>query len=339
MESTFPLEIEFAECWAKNSRPEHFQVYIYLLCQMHKTGKVLSADETASRLNVPKNVVEGAFDFWRAVGKLRQTAVGGYEFVTSLPKPEEGDETAKAAKVAEKGVVEARPAYSPGEVDKAMGDNEELAFLMKQAQLLLGKPLRSSDVELLYSFYDWLGLPVSVIVMLLTYLAGKDKKSMRYIEQVAITWADQGINTFEAADKYLKYMEKLDGREGKIRQLLGINDRNPSENEKKFISAWAGDRNLPLELVTEAYSRTAEATGKLSMAYMDKILRTWKEKGIKTLEKLKQSDEEYKSNRRSPFVKPQPKPAGTRFNNFTNRDAVDYDEAAKRKAENMRKEG
>jgi len=323
--------MEFAEVWAKNSRPEHFQIYIYLLCRFHRTGRVPPAAEAAKSLNVPENVVEGALDFWRAVGLMEHRG-GGYAFCGKSARQPAEPEPPKAAPA----VVQSRPAYSPVEVGEALDNNEDLAFLMKQAQILLGKPLRSSDAETLYSFYDWLGMPVSVIVMLLTYLAGKGKKSMRYIEQTAVSWADQGIVTLEAADKYLKFMERRDSREGKICRLLGINDRNLTENEQKYISAWA-EMATPPELISEAYSRTVEATGKLSMAYMDKILRTWKEKGIKTTEKLRQADEEYKNSRPQAFVKP--KLTGTRFNNFTNRTAVDYDLAAKRKAENMKREG
>ena len=54
---------------------------------------------------------------------------------------------------------------------------------------------------------------------------------MRYIEKVAMDWADKGINNTEKAEEYLKKLEQKNKNLGIIKNSLGIIDRifTPSE--------------------------------------------------------------------------------------------------------------
>ena len=123
--------------------------------------------------------------------------------------------------------------------------------------------LSGNEIELLYSFYDWLGLPCEVIVMLLSYAAKQGKVGKRYLETVAIDWADKGIDTFDKAEEYITQLEEIGSNEHKIRTILGIYDRALTQTEKKYISAWTEELNISPELVSLAYDKTVENTGKL----------------------------------------------------------------------------
>ena len=43
--------------------------------------------------------------------------------------------------------------------------------------------LSQQDMSLLFSFYDWLGLPMEVIELLLSYCTASGHTGMRYIEK------------------------------------------------------------------------------------------------------------------------------------------------------------
>lgn len=64
--------------------------------------------------------------------------------------------------------------------------------------------LSQQDMSLLFSFYDWLGLPMEVIELLLSYCTASGHTGMRYIEKVAIGWAEEGVNTVEKAAEYIE---------------------------------------------------------------------------------------------------------------------------------------
>ena len=223
--------------------------------------------------------------------------------------------------------------YKMGDITEAIERDNNLNFLYKQAQILLGKTLSSTDVQILYSFYDYYGFPAEVAVMMLTYATTKEKRNMRYIEKIAIDWAEKEILTVDDAENHIKRLEQRAKRENKIRQALGIFDRKLTETEERFISAWANELKVPSELVPIAYERTINATGKLSCAYMDKIFKNWTTAGIKTAEQLANAEAEYKSkqtpNNSVTTVKP------SKFNNFAGTSGVDYATAAQQKISKM----
>ena len=67
---------------------------------------------------------------------------------------------------------------------------------------------------------------------------------------------------------------------------------------------------------------TINNTGKLSVAYMDKIIMSWHEKGIDSVDKANKHTKEYKNNNKYEAK------TKTSFSNFTERD-YGYDELEK----------
>ena len=48
-------------------------------------------------------------------------------------------------------------------------------------------------------FYDGLGMSADLIEYLIEYCVGHNHKSIRYIEKVALAWAEEGITSVEEA--------------------------------------------------------------------------------------------------------------------------------------------
>ncbi len=66
-------------------------------------------------------------------------------------------------------------------------------------QTYLGKTLSQPEVNAIVYFYDTLHFPADLIKYLIEYCVSKGKTSIRYIEDCSLIWADEGINTVEAA--------------------------------------------------------------------------------------------------------------------------------------------
>ena len=158
--------------------------------------------------------------------------------------------------------------------------------------------------------------------MLLSYGAKRGKTGRRYLETVAIDWAERGIDTFEAAEAHVMELEERDSIERKICGMLGIYDRALTATEKKYIKQWAETPGLSLDLVPIAYDRTVSRTGKLSYSYMNKILLSWVEEGITTQKQVEESEEAFRSGKPA---KPDRGPKRSSFNNYEDTNPVDYD--------------
>ena len=77
----------------------------------------------------------------------------------------------------------------------------------KRAQLLfvieqyIGKPLAPSEVESVYYISEQLHFSDALIDYLLQYCIDRGKKDFRYIEKVAVNWAEHGITTPKQAER------------------------------------------------------------------------------------------------------------------------------------------
>ena len=323
MSDGFEIKYDFVEKWGRLAKPEHFRIYIYILMRFKKDGVCLSKKELAERLRIDIADAEEGLEFWAAAGEL------SYEndtyFFTETKKA-----TARASR-SQRAHLRMRPSYTASEIDAAASVNKQIDYMFKQAEKTLGRLLSTNDLELLYSFVDWLGLPVEVVIMLLNYAAKLGKTDKRYLETLAIDWAEKDINTYEAAESFIKEMEEIHSNEHQIRSLLGIYDRALSQTEKKYIKLWT-EKKISPELVSEAYERTVNATGKLSFAYMNKILISWSDAGVTTKEQIKEHEELFKI-KNAPIKKKTTKKS--KFNNYTDTNKHDYSKIAEKLLEDL----
>ena len=185
-------------------------------------------------------------------------------------------------------------------------------------------------------FYDELHMSADLIEYLVEYCVSRGRKSMRYIETVALAWAKDGITTVEMArDSSSRFSKDY----YTILKAMGISGRNPVDNEITYIDTWRKTYGFDLELIQEACSRTVLSTGQPSFQYADKILSGWKKKNVHTLEDIRLLDAAHKKRQLEKSVsrkkQPQAQPQNSnRFNNFHQRD-YDFAEYEKRLLNNQ----
>lgn len=320
------VSYDFIDKYVRFTKPEYLQVYLYVKYRTEKDGEFPTAEDVAAALDMSCARIGFILEYWASRGEL--VAVdGGYDIscdihneIPEKPKKKKAEGRASTQKIRAQ-----RPAYSQDEINAVAAASKQISGLFYQAETILDKVLTASEMEMLFSFHDWLGLPVEVILMLLSYAHRKGKTSKRYLETVAIDWSERGIVTFEAAEEYVSHLEEADSNEKKLRSVLGIYDRALTQTEKKYIKLWLGDYNCSTELIEIAYDRTVSNTGKLSLGYMNKMLEAWHNKGITTGEEVKKLDEEfYRGSAGSGGGK---KPAQkSKFNNYDDGNQRDYSE-------------
>ena len=323
------LSFEFIDRYVRFAKPEYVQIYIYIKYCVEKNGNFPDAADIAAALDILPAKVEFVLEYWTSCGEfVCENGVYSIKATNTTVKTDEKLRK-KAEKEAKKNLIQRvrsrKPSYSQEEIDAVATANKQISGLFYQAEKILNKVLTASDMELIFSFNDWLGLPVEVILMLLMYAAKKGKTTKRYLETVAIDWAEKGIDTFESAEAYVSELEAIDSAENQVRGILGIYDRGLTVTEKKYIRLWTEDLKVPTELISLAYDKTVEYTGKLSWSYMDKMLQNWIESGFENVADVKAADEEfYKNNESAKSKKGKNKSSG--FNNYDDSNNSDYAE-------------
>ncbi len=323
MENSISISFDFIDKYVRFTKPEYIQVYLYIKYSLKKQGEIPSAEEISKALDISQGKAEFILEYWSGRGEIFDDT----EEASAKPSDAQKMKRLKGTK----------PSYSQAEINAVATANKMISGLFYQAETVLNKVLTASDMEMLFSFHDWLGLPPEVIMMLLSYAAKRGKTTKRYLETIAIDWADKGIDTFDAAEEYVTELEAADSAEREVCGILGIYNRALTATEKKYIKLWVRDMQIPKELISLSYDRTVSATGKLSYSYMNKILENWQQKGCQTIEDVEAADEEFYREAQKTIPQKQGKKSG--FNNYEDSNKIDYAELEEQILDMMLDEG
>ncbi|MCD7802529.1 MAG: DnaD domain protein [Clostridiales bacterium] len=190
---------------------------------------------------------------------------------------------------------EQAPEYSAADIVEELQDQgSQFSALLQETEKMLGRKLSSSNTAILLELYDHVGLPPEVLLLLINWLDGKNKRkygpgknlSMAYVRRVGYQWKERGYDTLEAADEYIKSCDLRESQEGAILSALGIYGRKPSQSEQRYLAQWL-DWRFPPESVAVAYDITVTGLGRMDWRYCNAILRRWHEKNLHTPEEVR----------------------------------------------------
>lgn len=197
---------------------------------------------------------------------------------------------------AQKLIAGERPQYSEADVLRTMDTDASFRSLYGEIQRRLGRALTTEELKIVLGFVHYLGLPADVICVLVSFCQDRARQkgsirnpSLRTIEKEAYFWAENGIDTLEAAAGYIHSQNVKNSRMGALQQLLQIRGRNLTPGEEKYAAQWL-EMGFEDGVLSLAYDRTCLNTGGLNWAYMHKILLRWKEAGYRTVEDVKNGD-------------------------------------------------
>ena len=189
-----------------------------------------------------------------------------------------------------------RPNYSEADVLGAMNTDTSFRLVYGEIQRLLGRTLNTEELKILLGFQRYLGLPGEVISLLISYCKERARQrgglripSLSAIEKEDYRWTEDGIDTLEDAIAYIQKQNARNSRLGKLMELLQIRGRNLTPAEEKYATKWL-EMGFPNEVITMAYERTCVNTGGMRWPYMDKILTSWHEEGLKTARQVQSGD-------------------------------------------------
>lgn len=190
------------------------------------------------------------------------------------------------------------PEYSTADISRELEDQASpFPGLVAEVQRRLGKVLSVSDLKTLYSLYDYLALPAEVILLLVNwcieemerkYGAGQ-KPRLPQIRREAFIWHRAGVDTFEAAEAYLRRQTSLRTREAAILRILGISGRAAVDKERRYLSAWV-EMGFEDGAIRLAYENTVFKKQTMNWYYMNSILKSWHEKGLHTVAEIGEKD-------------------------------------------------
>ena len=307
---------------------------------MLSAGRSLDIPEIADVFNHTEKDVMRALKYWEKCGVLlleydaakNLTGIRLLDLTGSRPVSENASEkavpqkTVSESRTAEKSPSEsrrssdqeayARPSYSLDDL-KAFQEKDSTAQLLFIAEQYLGRTLSPSDIKSILFFSDRLHFSDDLIDYLLQYCVERGKKDFRYMEKVAISWAEAGVTTPAEAERQAG---RYDRTVYTIMNSLGKTNA-PTRREAEFIRRWREEYGFEPSIIMEACERTVLATDRHRFEYADKILSSWKESGVHHLSDIARLDAGFQKEKPARQTRER---SADRYNRFM-QNSYDYD--------------
>ena len=248
-----------------------------LLFALSKGFSETSPESVAEELGIIPEDAKDLLDYWVGRGILECDGVSAPVSVpkTVSPSPQVSEPKREVPKAPE-------TKLTMKEVQQIKESDPAVAHVFAEAERLLGKTFTTSDSETIVWLISYAGIAPEVLITVIAYCASIGKNNFFYIRKTAIEWLENGIDTIEAAEERMRVLEEAKSWEGEVKRVLEIYGRSLVSKEKEFCESWR-IYGISSELIHFAYEKCIEKTAKLSFPYINKILLSWHQKGIKTV--------------------------------------------------------
>ena len=338
----------FIDEYMKDANDAQLKVYLYLL-RMMNAKQATSVSDIADRFNHTEKDVIRALKYWEKhqlldldfdnnktlvgihIRDLDNLGLGGRKpaISTFVPMPAQTPERSAslaAGSVTAYPATEAvgmpsyeKPVYTADQL-REFKNREDTAQLLFIAESYIGRPLTPSEMKTILFFTDVLHFSDDLIDYLLQYCVDRGKKDFKYIEKVALNWAEEGITTPKQAQKA---SSRYDKNVYAIMNELGKGS-SPTAREMEYINRWVKDYGFSTDIIFEACQRTVLATDKHRFEYAEGILSSWKSQNVRQKSDIRKIDDLYQQRRKVSASSERPRQTGNRFNQFT-QNTYDFD--------------
>ena len=323
---------QFIDEYMKEANDAQIKVYLYLL-RMFSANLSTSVSEIADRFNHTEKDVLRALKYWEKAQLLSldydeaKTLTGirlkefppGDAVISASSLPEPARPSAPVVSIVSRQPEDPylKPSYSADDL-RSFRDRENTAQLLFVAESYIGRPLSMADLRSILYFSDCLHFSDDLIDYLIQYCVDRGKRDFKYIEAVALNWAQSGITTPKQAEKFAA---KYDKSVYTIMKELGRTGA-PTSKELEYINRWLKEYGFSPEIISEACGRTVIATDSHRFEYAEGILSSWKRENVLRKSDIQRIDEKHQKRRNTV---PSTHAASNRFNQFSQRD-YDFDE-------------
>lgn len=330
----------FIDEYMSDANGEFVKIYLYLLRQLNSVDTDFSLSEIADKFEHTEKDVKRALCYWERMQLLHldydtDENLIGIRLMDALSKS--GKEKASGAQTetdllssataqtdASISVEESvKKSYSADDI-KQFTEQEAVMELVFITEQYLGRTLTATDLNAIFYFYDELKLSIELIEYLIEYCVSNRHTSIRYIEKVALAWAENGYRTVEQAKQANgQYNQTYSA----VMKAMGISGRSLVSAETAYIDKWKNEFGFSTELIQKACEKTIQAIHEPSFEYTDRILSNWKAGNISSLEDVAKADTDHQKRKKAAAAAPKTV-AKNKFNNFDQR-SYDYDQLEK----------
>lgn len=313
----------FIDEYMTHADGEFVKIYLYLLRCMNNPDTMFSISDIADKFDHTEKDVTRALKYWEKMQLLslefnKQEELTGIcltDFTTGfMPAQNSGPQTCVPCKPAP-AVTQRRSApdsvrtpddfqpdaatapvkipqrteYSKQQLMQFQED-ETVMELLFVAERYLGHPLNNTEIQTILYWLDKLHFSQDMIDYLIEQCVARNHTSIRYMDKIALSWAEQGIHTLTGAKQARMAASQAVYT---VQKAFGITNRSLARAEQDFVRKWSDDMGFSDEIIALACEKTILSIHQISFEYADSILARWKQQNAHTLNDIKLLDAQY----------------------------------------------
>ena len=281
----------------------------------------LNNETIAKHLNIPLEDVLRAWDFWQSKGIIEKIVID---------KDSSVNYKVKFLNLKQLYIKNNIKLFSTGK-DKVVKNKNTTEDLIKANKIpeinnmfnniddIMGRQTVPMEKQKILSWITDYNMNPDVIEKAFSYgVERKGVRNLNYVEGIVRNWYDEGLTNMEAI---MEYFRQRDGKYylyQKIMKALGLDKRPIRDYEIDLIDKWFEEYKFDLDLVLKACE--ADKNPIPSIKYVNGILKSWYNKGIKTIDDIEILDKPVEKLERAKKTQVRKsKAATTRFHNFEQR--------------------
>lgn len=287
----FSVPCSVATEYLKTSDGNYIKVLLSILSSPART---VDTAKIAAGAGLNEDTVEDAILHWTSLGVLKM--IGKNESpVTALSVPVTASasapvSTVESVKPREKAVErKIVVSYTVEELLEKAKNDKELQHLFDEIQNYLNRNVNGRELGILTDLYECYRFDVATILIAAEYCNTLGKYSVQYLYKVLKDWYEHDITSYEQVEAEIVKRTEFYTYESMVKRCLGLTNRLTS-NQREYTQRWknAGIDESLLEIACE---KCLDGTGgKINFKYIDTVISSWVNKGIKTPEQVRQDD-------------------------------------------------
>lgn len=290
------LPNDFIDNYMRKADGEYVKIYLLIL-RLSGSNLPIHVDELADTLELTRKDILRALNYWEKVGLLKLNDNSSQEQNGTIS----AQASSSQATVSQKEPGSTPTPQVPEKKNRSAVDmeksikNTDLEQTVYMAETYLGRPLSTSELNSFCYINDELHFSSDLLEYLIEYCITRGKKSVRYIESVAINWFQMGIDSVKKAkEQAALYTQNV----FPVMKAFGIAGRNPGPAELDYIKKW-NSLGFETDIIVEACNRTLLATHQASFPYANRILEDWKKSGVRNTADIRSLDKNFHATSQS----------------------------------------
>lgn len=288
----------FIKSYMLEANGSYVKVYLYLSMCLQSGNDNFSISSLADQMDNTEKDILRALKYWEKKGivALKRGEDGkeiiGIEFLTpgQAETPSNAQEITMTNLPAKEPILQPIPQQMPQQVSvSSVPTDTDFTWICQIVEKFLERPISSAEVNFLTYLYETAHFSKDLILHLYEYCCNLGKTNVKYVEKVALSWAEKGIKTPEEA---AAYSTQYSSSHTAVSKALGLG-RALAGIECAFVDRWQYDWQMDLAVILEACNRTMLTIQKADFKYTDAILSKWHAHQVRTLADMKAYDEAY----------------------------------------------